>query len=89
MTLMDSIALFSSKPFTRQQKDEQIGEVCIANISPLERKKRMRFGMIQFALSLVILIVLVILRVDPLWRLPLILMFGAAASGYFQARDKT
>lgn len=89
MTLINSIVLFSSKSSTSRQLDEQIGEVCIANISPLERKKRMRFGMIQFALSLVILAVLVILDVNPLWRLPLILMFGAAASGYFQARDKT
>ncbi len=65
------------------------GEVCIANISPKERQKRMRFGIVQFAVTLVILIVLVALDVNPLWRLPLYFLFSAAAAGYFQAKDKT
>ena len=71
------------------QQDEEIGDVCIANISPKERQRRMRFGMVQLAVTLVILVVLVVLDVDPLWRLPLFFMFSAAAAGYFQARDKT
>jgi hypothetical protein len=32
---------------------------------------------------------MILLDLNPLWRLPLLLMFWAAASGYFQARDKT
>jgi hypothetical protein len=71
------------------QQDEEIGEVCIANISPKERQKRMRFGIVQLAITLVILVVLVVLDVNPLWRLPLFFMFAAAAAGYFQAKDKT
>jgi hypothetical protein len=85
---MENTIFFSSLNIP-DHHDEEIGEVCIANISPLERRKRMRFGIIQFVLSLVVLAVLVILDVNPLWRLPLLFMFGGAASGYFQARDKT
>ena len=70
-------------------KEELIGEVCIANISPLERRKRLRFGIVELVISLIILAVLVALDVNPLWRLPLLFLFGAAAAGYFQARDKT
>jgi hypothetical protein len=67
----------------------QIGEVCIANISPRERQIRLRFGIIQLVIGLVILAVLIVLEVNPIWRLPLLFIFGAAASGYFQAKDKT
>ena len=66
-----------------------VGEVCIANISPKERQKRMKFGVAQLAVTLVILAVLVVLDVNPLWRLPLYFFFSAAAAGYFQAKDKT
>jgi len=71
------------------QEDVEIGEVCIANISPLERRKRMRFGITQFVISLVILGALLAFDANPLWRLLLILPFGAAAAGYFQATEKT
>jgi hypothetical protein len=70
-------------------EDEGAYEVCIANISPKERKKRLRFGINQFAISLVILAALLLLGVDKVWRLPLFFMFGAAAAGFFQWRDKT
>jgi uncharacterized membrane protein len=66
-----------------------VGEVCIANISPKERQKRMRFGVIQFVIGIVILVALVAFDVNPLWRLTLYLVFSAAAAGYFQAKDKT
>ena len=71
------------------QGQKETEEVCIANISPLERQKRLRFGIRQFFLTLVILAVLIVLHLNPLWRLPLLFMFWAAAVGYFQARDKT
>jgi len=76
-----------SNPATKY--DEEAGEVCIANISPLERRKRLMYGVRQFVWTLVILGVLIFLHVNPLWRLPLLFMFWAAAVGYFQARDKT
>jgi hypothetical protein len=69
--------------------DEESREVCIANVSPLERRKRLLFGIRQFIFTVIILSVLIVLHVNPLWRLPLLFMFWAAATGYFQARDKT
>ena len=69
--------------------EQETGEVCIANISPLERQKRLKFGIWQFVSTLVILGILMFLHLNPLWRLPLLFLFWAAAVGYFQARDKT
>jgi len=65
------------------------GQVCIANISTAERRKRLRFGIIAFAIGLAILVVLMAIDANRLWRLPLVLFFWAAASGYFQWHDKT
>ena len=49
----------------------------------------MRFGYVQFMVSLAVLAVLIVFDVNPLWRLVLFFMFSAAAAGYFQAKDKT
>jgi hypothetical protein len=68
---------------------EKKGEVCIANISPLERQKRLRFGIWEFIVTLAILGTMIVLGLNPLWRFPLLFLFWAAATGYFQARDKT
>jgi hypothetical protein len=64
-------------------------EICIANISPEERQKRLKFGLQQLIVTLAILGGMILLHLDPLWRLLLLLMFWASAVGYFQARDKT
>lgn len=71
------------------QQEQDIPQVCIANISPLERRKRLRFGVTQFAISLVVLVLLIVFGANHLWRLPLLLLFWTSAIGYFQARDKT
>ena len=87
---MSNVVLFSgSITLSPEPNEEQMGEVCIANISPKERQKRMRFGITQLAITLAILAVLVALDINPLWRLPLFFLFSAAAAGYFQAKDKT
>ncbi len=83
-----SIAYLSNLKIPSQRRDED-QEVCIANISPEERQKRLRFGIQQLIVTLVILGVLTLLQVNPLWRLLLLFMFWAAAVGYFQAHDKT
>jgi hypothetical protein len=75
-------------PFSPQE-DDGIYEVCIANISPAERRKRLNFGIIQFVIGLVILAVFMLIGVDKVWRLTLVFPFGAAAAGFFQWRDKT
>jgi len=65
------------------------GEVCIANISPRERRKRLIGGILQFVIAFVILAALMATGADRLWRLPLLFLFWGAATGYFQWRDKT
>jgi hypothetical protein len=71
------------------QHDEEVGEICIANISPLERQKRLQFGIKQFVITLFVLGALLVFDVNHFWRLPLLFLFWAAAVGYFQAKDKT
>ena len=88
MTTTDAILFFSSNKSASPQ-DEQIGEVCIANISPKERKKRAQFAIQQLAVALFVLGTLVVLDVDPRWRLLLFFMFSAATTSYIQALDKT
>ena len=67
----------------------ETGEVCIANISLKERRMRLIAGVIPFCIGVVVLAVLVLSGVDRWWRLPLLLVFAGAASGFFQWRDKT
>ena len=69
--------------------DNAVGDVCISNISLAERRKRLQFGIQQFSLALVVLILLLAFGADKLWRLPLFFLFASAATGYFQAKDKT
>jgi hypothetical protein len=89
MSVIDLAYYLDLKQMDPSQENDDAGEVCITNISPLERQKRLRFGIQQFILTLVILGVLIALHVNPVWRLPLLLLFWASAVGYFQARDKT
>jgi hypothetical protein len=65
------------------------GEVCIPNISAEERRKRLIGGANMLVISLIVLTVLIATGVNPWWRLLLFPFFAAAASGYFQWRDKT
>lgn len=71
------------------KQKEEAGEVCIANINPLERQKRLRFGVRQLIFALLVSGVLIGLHLNPLWRLSLLFLFWAAAVGFFQAHDKT
>ena len=64
-------------------------EICVPNISPRERRKRLAGGVIQFLISLIVLAVLIAIGADRGWRLILFPMFWAAAAGFFQWRDKT
>jgi len=86
-----NVAFFadSNRKSVSQPHNEEIGEVCIANISPLERKKRLKFAIGQFIVTLVVLGVLIALDLNPLWRLPLLFLFSAATTSYFQVLDKT
>jgi hypothetical protein len=70
-------------------KNNGIGDVCIANISPFERKKRLRFAIQQFVITLAVLGIMIALNLNPFWRLILLFMFSASTVSFFQARDKT
>ncbi len=70
-------------------ENQETGEVCIANISPFERKLRLRFAIRQFVITCVILAAMIALHINPLWRLLLFFLFSASAVSYFQVRDKT
>ena len=85
MTIAVLSYLFHLNPPSKEKAEE----ICIANISPLERQKRLWFGIQQFIFTLMVLVVLIAFHVNPLWRLPLLFLFWAAAVGYFQASDKT
>ena len=65
------------------------GAVCVPNISTAERRKRLRNGVLALVSGLIALAGLVVLELDPWWRLGLFPMFAAAATGFFQWRDKT
>jgi len=82
---------FSNLNFGTSSPEEGAGggEVCIANISPKERKKRLNFAIRYLVFTLSILAILLVLDFNPLWRLPLFFMFAASASSFFQWRDKT
>jgi len=47
-------------------------DACIPNISPIERQKRMNFGIIQLVITFAILAAMLYLGVDKFWRLPLL-----------------
>jgi hypothetical protein len=68
---------------------QKTGEACIANISPFERDLRLKFAIRQFVITLVILVAMIALHVNPLWRLLLFFLLSASTVSYFQVRDKT
>jgi fatty acid desaturase len=68
---------------------EAQGEVCIANISPRERRRRLVSGIVPLVIALVVLAVLMAFGVSRWWRLLLLPLFWVGATGFFQWRDKT
>jgi hypothetical protein len=69
--------------------DDDPGEICIANIGPRERRKRLLGGVVAFVAGLVVLAALLLLGWDRPWRLALLPLFWGAALGFFQWREKT
>jgi hypothetical protein len=68
---------------------EAAGEVCIINIGPRERRRRMRWGIGALALGGVLAAILVSTGIPATWRVTLLLPFWIGALGVFQARGKT
>ena len=69
--------------------EQETIDVCIANISPRERLKRLAGGAVMFGISLVVLGILMAAGASLWWRLALFPVFAGAASGFFQWKDKT
>jgi len=66
-----------------------MGEVCIANIGPKQRRMRLNFGIVAAVAGLAFA-AFVVLSEQVLWiRLLAFLPFSAAALGFFQYQDKT
>lgn len=64
-------------------------DACIPNISPVERRKRLRFGIIALVMTLAILGALIAIGASRWWRIALFPLFASATTGFFQWRDKT
>jgi hypothetical protein len=65
------------------------GDVCIVNIGPRERRRRMTFGVIGAAIALAIGGALIGAHVGRAWRLVVILPWLVAGIGVLQATGKT
>ena len=85
------LAQFSDSPpkIVFNPDGNESADACIPNISPAERQKRMRFGILQLVITFGILAAMLAFGADKLWRLPLFAMFSAGAVSIFQALDKT
>jgi len=79
----------SSSPESEPFHEHAQGVVCLANISPKERRKRLNFAIVQMVIGVVALAFLLLFGAEKLWRLPLFFMFAASATSYYQWRDKT
>jgi hypothetical protein len=55
------------------------GEVCIINIGPRERQKRLRIGIAGFALGAAAAVAMIFMHVAPAWRLFVIGLFIGGA----------
>ncbi len=63
--------------------------VCIANIGPLERRKRLVFGGLSMVVSVAIATTLVVAGAALAWRAVLFVPLLSAGLGFFQWREKT
>jgi hypothetical protein len=84
--LMSGWTPASAGPGSASQPQEQ---VCVANIDTAGRRQRLMAGVIELVFGLGILGVMLAVHADPLWRLPLFLVFWGAAIGFFQWRERT
>jgi hypothetical protein len=65
------------------------GAVCIANIGPRERRKRLVSGLIALGAALLVAAVLLATGAPRPWRLVLFPALWVAGIGIFQYREKT
>lgn len=64
-------------------------QICIANIGPVQRRRRRDFGLVALGLALVATLAAVLLGAGPWWRLAITpLVFGGFV-GLLQAKGHT
>jgi len=63
--------------------------VCFQNIGPQQQRKRLIFGVQMLAITLLVGVALIAMGVNHAWRLLLFFPFASAATGFFQAWEKT
>ena len=64
-------------------------DVCIPNIGPAERKKRLWAGAVILSLAVIIALALAFAPLDRAWRLLSFVPFWAGATSLFQVYEKT
>lgn len=79
---------FSLQPKDHSSPDDE-ESACVANIGPQQRRARLGFGIVMFAISIAIAAALILTGVDRGWRMGLFFPFYLAAVGFFQAHEKT
>ncbi len=80
----------SKNLMSRFKKEDESGEeVCLINIGPKERRRRMNFGIVSYVFGGILAAVMAATRVNRLWRGVLILPFLLGGFGVFQATEKT
>ncbi len=75
----------SSTTPIRKEKDR----ICIDNIGPQERRKRLLFGIQGLIFGVIVAVALIVFGVEWYWRLGLFLIFTSGLLGVFQARERT
>ncbi len=71
----------------QDRNSEQV--VCVENIGPAQRRKRVRFGVVMLAVSAAIAAALLLSGANRWWRLGLFFPLATSAIGFFQAYEKT
>ncbi len=77
------------EPAARGRDARSSSQVCLENIGYRERMKRLRFGVRMMAISIVVAAALIAIGADHWWRLGLFFPLATAATGFFQAYEKT
>lgn len=69
--------------------DASTSDVCVPNIGPRERRKRLAAGATYLVIALVTAAIVFGIGAGRPWRLVLFFPLWAAGLGYFQYREKT
>lgn len=64
-------------------------DICVPNIGPRERRRRLVFGLVMAAIAVVAAAVLMMMGAPRIWRVLLVLPIGGAALGVFQVQATT